>query len=244
MDSTRTSPDTARWGRRSCERSRPTCVGLTFGEARSNSLRRVRDRCLSRKAQMDPPSSGARGPRGAYAYSRIRRRPRGRPRHPLRHPAFPRPSGRGPRSSRVLPRGRPGPCRAPARPVVFSGPCAWRLVALELRCITPTRGEVVRPAEWFERTLGPVGAVALLAGFVTLLHTSGYEYGQALFLLGLWAVRIFPPVLASVCVYPLVVEPRVLPGLEAWAAGAGIKTRTSLPQVLRDWAAVPAPRDP
>jgi len=123
-------------------------------------------------------------------------------------------------------------------------PGVWLLDALELRCITPTRGEVVRPAEWFERTLGPVGAVALLAGFVTLLHTSGYEYGQALFLLGLWAVRIFPPVLASVCVYRLVVEPRVLPGLEAWAAGAGIETRTSLPQVLRDWAAVPAPRDP
>ena len=60
-------------------------------------------------------------------------------------------------------------------------PGAWLLDALELRCITPTRGEVVRPAEWFERTLGPVGAVALLAGFVTLLHTSGYEYGQASF---------------------------------------------------------------
>src|SRR5947209_3968698 len=254
MDSTRTSPDTARWGRRSCERSRPTCVGLPFSEARSNSLRRARDRCLSRKAQMEPPSSGARGPRGAGAYSRIRRRPRGRPRHPLRHPAFPRPSSRGPRSSRVLPRGRPGPCRALARPVVFPCPCAglltsllpgaWLLDALELRCITPTRGEVVRPAEWFERTLGPVGAVALLAGFVTLLHTSGYEYGQALFLLGLWAVRIFPPVLASVCVYRLVVEPRVLPGLEAWAAGPGVEPGRSFAEVLPELAAVPAPAAP
>ena len=123
-------------------------------------------------------------------------------------------------------------------------PGAWLLDALELRCITPTRGEVVRPAEWFERTLGPVGAIALLAGFVTLLHTSGYSYGSALFLLGLWAVRIFPPVLGAVCVYRLVVEPKVLPGLEAWAAQEGIETRTSLPQVLREWAAKAAPRDP
>src|SRR5881628_527365 len=59
-------------------------------------------------------------------------------------------------------------------------PGAWLLDGLELRLVNPTRGEVVRPAEWFERTLGPVGAVAILAGFVTLLHTSGYSYESAL----------------------------------------------------------------
>src|SRR5437879_7882717 len=55
---------------------------------------------LGRKEQMEPPSSGARGPRGARACSRIRRRPRSRPRHPLRHPPFHRPS-----FSRALARG-------------------------------------------------------------------------------------------------------------------------------------------
>src|SRR5437879_5422188 len=64
-------------------------------------------------------------------------------------------------------------------------PGAWLLDALELRLIKPARGEVVRPAEWFERTLGPVGAVAILAGFVTLLHTSVFSYESALLLLGI-----------------------------------------------------------
>src|SRR5207245_11684133 len=71
-------------------------------------------------------------------------------------------------------------------------PGAWLLDGLELRLVNPTRGEVVRPAEWFELTLGPVGAVAILAGFVTLLHTSVFSYESALLLLGLWAVRICP----------------------------------------------------
>src|SRR2546430_561694 len=60
-------------------------------------------------------------------------------------------------------------------------PGAWLLDALDLRLVNATRGDVIRPAEWFERTLGPVGAVAILVGFVTLLHTSGYSYESALF---------------------------------------------------------------
>ena len=119
-------------------------------------------------------------------------------------------------------------------------PGAWLLDALELRLVTPSRGEVVRPAEWFERTLGPVGAVAILAGFVTLLHTSGFSYESALFLLGLWAVRIFPAVFGAVCIYRLVIEPRVLPGLVSWCAAEGIETRASLPDVLTEWAATEA----
>lgn len=123
-------------------------------------------------------------------------------------------------------------------------PGAWLLDALELRLVNPTRGEVVRPAEWFERTLGPVGGVAILAGFVTLLHTSGFSYESALFLLGLWAVRLFPAVFGAVCVYRLVVEPQVLPSMEAWCARQGIETRTALPGVLREWAATNAGNPP
>src|SRR5206468_10954133 len=58
-------------------------------------------------------------------------------------------------------------------------PGAWLLDALDLRLVHPACGEVIRPAEWFERTLGPVGALAILAGFVTLLHTSGFSYESA-----------------------------------------------------------------
>jgi len=122
-------------------------------------------------------------------------------------------------------------------------PGAWLLDALDLRLVHPARGEVVRPAEWFERTLGPVGAVAILAGFVTLLHTSGYSYESALFLLGLWAVRLFPAVFGAVCVYRLVIEPQVPPTLGAWCARSGIEIRKSLPSVLSEWLA-PKARNP
>ncbi|HYT18017.1 MAG TPA: hypothetical protein VEO18_07195 [Thermoplasmata archaeon] len=115
-------------------------------------------------------------------------------------------------------------------------PGAWLLDRLELRLVNPSRGEVVRPAEWFERTLGPVGAVAILAGFVTLLHTYLNSYESAIFLLGLWAVRLFPAVFGAVCVYRLVIEPEVLPTLEAWCAKEGIETRKGLPTVLGEWA--------
>jgi hypothetical protein len=125
-------------------------------------------------------------------------------------------------------------------------PGAWLLDALELRLINPSRGEVVRPAEIFERTVGPAGALFLLASYVTLLHTSeNLSYDRALFELGLWAVRLFPAVLGAVCVYRLVVEPRVLPTLHAWCAKAGIKTRSTLPTDLHAMAtAKPATATP
>jgi hypothetical protein len=113
-------------------------------------------------------------------------------------------------------------------------PGAWLLDALELRLINPSRGEVVRPAEIFERTVGPAGALFLLASYVTLLHTSeNLSYDRALFELGLWAVRLFPAVLGAVCVYRLLVEPRVLPALHAWCAKVGIVTRSTLPTDLK-----------
>jgi len=116
-------------------------------------------------------------------------------------------------------------------------PGAWLLDALDLRLVHPACGEVIRPAEWFERTLGPVGALAILAGFVTLLHTSGFSYESALFLLGLWAVRLFPAVFGAVCVYRLAIEPQVLPSLDARYAKAGIEIRKALPSVLTEWVA-------
>ena len=117
-------------------------------------------------------------------------------------------------------------------------PGPWLLDALELRVITPSRVEVARPAAVFERTIGPAGAAFLLASYVTLLHTSDrVTYEQALFDLGLWAVRLFPAVLGAVCVYRLVVEPRILPKLRIWCATAGIETRSTLPQSLEQLAA-------
>ncbi|HKW43245.1 MAG TPA: hypothetical protein VJP06_03570 [Thermoplasmata archaeon] len=115
-------------------------------------------------------------------------------------------------------------------------PGAWLLDALEIRVVVPKRAEVVRAAELFERILGPLGAAALLASFVTLLHTSGYSYEAGIFLLGIWAVRLFPPVLGAVCVYRLIVEPRVLPSLAAWCAKEGIAVRAALPTSLRELA--------
>ncbi|TLZ55125.1 MAG: hypothetical protein E6K15_08470 [Methanobacteriota archaeon] len=115
-------------------------------------------------------------------------------------------------------------------------PGAWLLDALEVRVVNPPRGEVVRAADLFERILGPIGAAALLASFVTVLHTSGYSYEGGIFLLTIWAVRLFPPVLGAVCVYRLWVEPRVLPSLEAWCRKEGIAARSSLPGVLDEVA--------
>ena len=115
-------------------------------------------------------------------------------------------------------------------------PGAWLLDALEIRVVNSSRSEVVRAAELFERILGPIGAVALLASFVTLLHTSGYSYEQGIFLLAIWAVRLFPPVLGAVCVYRLCVEPRVLPTLEAWCSEEAIEIRSSLPEIVDEWA--------
>src|SRR5438132_749447 len=119
---------------------------------------------------------------------------------------------------------------------LFPVPGAWLLDALEIRVVNPSRSEVVRAAELFEHILGPIGAVALLASFVTLLHTSGYSYEQGIFLLGIWAVRLFPPVLGAVCVYRLWVEPRVLPTLEAWCSEEAIEIRSSLPEIVDEWA--------
>jgi hypothetical protein len=49
-------------------------------------------------------------------------------------------------------------------------------------------------------------------------------------------VRLFPAVLGAVCVYRLLVEPRVLPALRAWCTKEGIATRSTLPNDLQTLA--------
>src|SRR5205814_1839043 len=84
-----------------------------------------------------------------------------------------------------------------------------------------------------------------LGRFVALLHTSGYSSEAGIFLLTIWAVRLFPPVLGAVCVYRLWVEPRILPSLEAWCSTEAIQVRSSLPEIMDDWAkGARAPRRP
>src|SRR5207249_6944881 len=83
---------------------------------------------------------------------------------------------------------------------------------------------------------------AILAGFVTLLDTSGFSYESALFLLGLWAVRLFPAVFGAVCVYRLAIEPQVLPGLDAWCVRAGSRPgRRCPPSSPNGWPRRPEP---
>ena len=113
---------------------------------------------------------------------------------------------------------------------ILPGP--WLVDALDLRLVSPAKGELVREASVFEGLLGPLGALALLASFLTLAHTVGDSYLQGLVLLGLWAARMFPAVLVAVSVYRVFVEPEVLPALEAWLAGEGIETVPSLEGVL------------
>lgn len=112
-------------------------------------------------------------------------------------------------------------------------PGAWLVDALDLRLVNPSKGEVVREAALFEGLLGPIGALALLVSFVTLAHTVGDSYEQGVILLAVWAARMFPPVLAAVSVYRILIEPDVLPSLQAWSAREGIEVKPSLREALR-----------
>ncbi len=111
-------------------------------------------------------------------------------------------------------------------------PGPWLASALDLRLVNPARGEVVREAALFEGILGPLAALALLVSFVTTAHAEGDSYTQGLVILGLWATRMFPAVLVAVSVYRIVIEPDVLPGLEAWSETSGIPVVGSLEGVL------------
>ncbi len=119
-------------------------------------------------------------------------------------------------------------------------PGGWLVDALDLRLVTPSRGEVVREAALFEGILGPIGALALLVSFVTLAHSVGDSYEAGVVLLSLWAARMFPPVLAAVSVYRILIEPDVLPSLRTWADREGILVTSAVEPALR--ALAPADR--
>ncbi len=123
-------------------------------------------------------------------------------------------------------------------------PGPWLASALDLRLVTPAKGEVVREAALFEGLLGPLAALALLVSFVTTAHAEGDSYTQGVLILALWATRMFPAVLVSVAVYRIVIEPDVLPSLEAWAAKQGIVTMPALEGVLDGIRPVPPPPPP
>ena len=123
-------------------------------------------------------------------------------------------------------------------------PGAWLVDALDVRLVNPSKGELVREAALFEGLLGPVGALALLVSFVTLAHTVGDSYQEGLVLLGLWAARMFPPVLAAVSVYAILIEPDVLPGLRAWADQEGIRVSSDVETALRALEPKSTPNDP
>lgn len=121
-------------------------------------------------------------------------------------------------------------------------PGAWLVDTLDIRLVNPKRGEVTRAAALFEGVLGPLGTVALLVSFITTLHEANYSYEQGLFVLGVWAVRLFPPILAAVSVFRVVVEPNVLPSLKTWCDRSGIPVRTDLSAALENVRTQPAER--
>ncbi len=123
-------------------------------------------------------------------------------------------------------------------------PGPWLVDAMDLRLVNPAKGELVREASLFEGLLGPLGALALFVSFVTTAHAVGDSYTQGLVILGLWAARMFPAVLVAVSVYRLVIEPDVLPSLEAWCAKEGIETVSSLEVVLQGLRPAPPPPPP
>ncbi len=123
-------------------------------------------------------------------------------------------------------------------------PGPWLAAALDLRLVNPSKAEIVREASLFEGLLGPVAAIALLVSFVTTAHAEGDSYTQGVVILALWATRMFPAVLVAVSVYRIVIEPDVLPGLEAWAAKQGIETLPSLEGMLEGLRTVPPPPPP
>jgi hypothetical protein len=111
-------------------------------------------------------------------------------------------------------------------------PGAWLLAALDVRHVDPARGTSSRAADLYERALGPIGAVATLGTFITLMAAVGLPYDAALFLLAVWMARLLPPVLSVTAVYRFVLEPRILPRLREWCDAAGIPEVTGTESVL------------
>lgn len=124
-------------------------------------------------------------------------------------------------------------------------PGAWLLDALEIRHVDAKRGEAYRAADLYERALGPIGAVATLGTFLTLMAAVGLPYEAAFLLLAAWMARLLPPVLVVTTFYRFVLEPRVIPRLEAWCEADGIRIASSLQaslQSIRSPASAPSAR--
>lgn len=111
-------------------------------------------------------------------------------------------------------------------------PGAWLINELGLRLLIPKTGESIRASALFDGFLGPLSTVALLVSFITTLEGANYSYEAAVFALAVWAIRLFPPVLAAVTIYRLYVEPKVLPSLETWCDQENIPVKKDLPKEL------------
>ena len=109
---------------------------------------------------------------------------------------------------------------------------AWLVRELGLRVLNPKRGEATSAAALVDGVLGPLSAIAPMVSFVTTLQSASFSYEVGTFALGVWALRLFPPVLVAVSVYRMQVEPRVLPELVAWCESQGIPFRNDLGQSL------------
>jgi hypothetical protein len=111
-------------------------------------------------------------------------------------------------------------------------PAAWIINELGIRHLNPETGEVSRASAIFDGLLGPASAAALLVSFITTLSGANYSYEEAIFALAVWAIRLYPPVLAAVSIYRIVIEPRVLPSLQLWCDQANIPIKNDLPRTL------------
>jgi flagellar biosynthesis protein FliQ len=101
-------------------------------------------------------------------------------------------------------------------------PGPWLSDALDIRLVTPARGEVVRAAELFQWILGPLSAAALLVSLITALYVANHSCEQGLMSLDDLSIRLFPPTLVAVSACRILLGPDVLPGLEKWCDQQGI----------------------
>lgn len=111
-------------------------------------------------------------------------------------------------------------------------PGVWLLDALNLRFVDARAGAILPVSELYQRYLGPMGAVAAPGSFIFLVHAAGFSYETGLLFLLIWMATLFPPILAATCVYRLLVEPWVLPKMQRWCGGEGIRAAQSLGDAL------------
>jgi hypothetical protein len=119
-------------------------------------------------------------------------------------------------------------------------PGAWIINKLGLRLLNPKTGEIIRAGAVYDGYLGPLSTLALLVSFITTLESANYSYEAAAFALGVWALRLFPPLLAAVTIYRLYVEPKVLPSLQSWCDRENIPVKNDLSTTLETIRPLPS----